>query len=116
MNEMLCSKCRQKISNTNNNILTIEKKVCEKLEVSNDLIFQKDRHSNIVLCRAIIFYFARKTGWALKPLAQRYDMHHTTIISALRMIDDLIFTDEKTRNVVKNINDLLLESKIKWLK
>jgi len=70
----------------------------------------KSRMRNTVLARHIAMYLIRKlTNLSLKDIGSIFeDMHHTTVLTAVRKIEDKIRDDEgfsiKIRDITSNIN------------
>lgn len=116
MSQILCSHCRQNIANSKANIVTIETIVCKTMGVDINKVYEKNRQRNIVICRAIIWYFARKIGWSLEALGRHSMMHHTSVINGLSTLNALMETDDHIYDTVDELKKILKNTKLKGKK
>lgn len=82
--------------------------VCEVLGVYKPNIFTKCRRQEYVFARQISIYLLRKNHpmVSFKTIGNYFDgRDHTTCIHSIARIQDLIDTEEKTREIVKLIEE-----------
>lgn len=66
----------------------------------------QSRAKNISLCRQIAMYLIRKlTGLPLKDIGLHFeDRNHTTVLSSIRKIEELLITDPEIASTIKDIS------------
>lgn len=66
----------------------------------------QSRAKNITLCRQIAMYLIRKlTGLPLKDIGLHFeDRNHTTVLSSIRKIEELLTTDPEIASTIKDIS------------
>jgi hypothetical protein len=84
----------------------IENIICVGEGFTPDEIHVKSRETAIKETRQIIMYFAKsKTRMTWKAIADYFDMNeHSTVISACKRINDLIYTDESFKAKIEKYN------------
>lgn len=69
----------------------------------------RSRFDHIRIPRQIVFYFLRKyTVISLQEIGETLGYDHTTVISAIRKVDDYIATGDKWAGVIKEFEQVLL--------
>lgn len=69
----------------------IEQVVCTQFQVSRDLIYTKTRKREVVVARMAFMYLLKKhTSFSLKKIGITLRRDHTTVIHAIKTIDDLM--------------------------
>lgn len=65
--------------------------VCNYYGLKKDVVYTRRRDGIIPLARFMIMYFLRsKTRLTLKQIGDQFGRDHTTVINAVRRIDDLL--------------------------
>jgi len=85
-----------KRKNTNLNIETIQRIVCEYFNIKEDLIRAKTRKKEIVIARQVSMYLSKElTNFALKTIGLHFGgRDHTTVIHACQTIEKRIGKDK----------------------
>ena len=75
-------------------------------------IHAKTRKRHIVDARRIFFYLARKhTRFSLSVLGGYFNLDHATALHGIRSAKDFIKTDEEFREILYNLEDIVLGRK-----
>lgn len=59
------------------------------------------RNYTIALLKHIAFYKMRADGYTFKEIADNFNMHHTSVMHAVKKIDDRIGSDEEVKILYK---------------
>jgi chromosomal replication initiation ATPase DnaA len=87
---------------------TIERVVCEYFDTSAQKLRQKTRQQEIVYPRQMFVYFLMtRTSMGCAAIGRVLLRDHTTILNNKKRIDDLLFCDDKVKNDVREITELL---------
>ncbi|MBN2104401.1 chromosomal replication initiator protein DnaA [bacterium] len=86
----------------------IQRVVCEYYEIPDDLLRGKSRKKEIALARQIAMYLSKEmTHYSLKSIGLHFGgRDHTTVIHAIRTIDDLLSNKEKDHKFPETIDTL----------
>lgn len=70
---------------------------------------KRDRYRDLVVTRYLFYYMARHYfGAKLREIQGLMNVHHTTIIHGLKLVDDLVYIgDEKITQYIDAIHDLV---------
>ncbi len=84
--------------------------VCEFYGLDPDQLKTRTREREVVLARQIGFYLARKmTGRSLPEIGRQFGgFDHSTIVHAIRRIDELLISNPEIRTDVDMISGALL--------
>lgn len=87
----------------------VKRKTCEFFKVKEDVIDSRSRKQPISYIRQLIIYLSSIHTEASQPQIGLNigGRNHTTVIHSINQIKNLIETDEKTRNDIKEIEKLL---------
>lgn len=87
----------------------VKRKTCEFFKVKEDVIDSRSRRQPISYIRQLIIYLSSIHTEASQPQIGLNigGRNHTTVIHSINQIKNLIETDEKTRNDIKEIEKLL---------
>ena len=93
------------------NLIDLKYIIERKLGVNLHL---KTRKRHIVDARRMFFYLARRhTRFGLSILGGFFDLDHATALHGINSAKDLIKTDEEFREILYNLEQLVLEKKEK---
>jgi chromosomal replication initiator protein len=83
----------------------IEKLVCEYYDIKVSAIKVPRRQRKLAFTRQVIMWLVRKyTKMTLSEIGARFNgKDHTTVIYAIRQIDNLIYSDERVRSQVRHL-------------
>lgn len=83
----------------------IQRTVCEYLDIAEDLIRAKTRKREVVRARQIAMYFCKEmTQHSLKTIGLHFGgRDHSTVIHAVKTVEDQVETDEQFRDTVDQI-------------
>ena len=83
----------------------IQRKVCEYLNIPEDLIRAKTRKQEIVNARQIAMYLSKElTNFSLKTIGLHFGgRDHSTVIHAYQTVEDFSKTDAKYRSLVQQL-------------
>lgn len=92
---------------------TVTAQICEYFGLTVEALRSKTRKREIVIARHIAMYFCEENGLgSLKSIGIFFGgRDHSTVIHALRSVEDDVFTDAKFKNTVEEIRKLLKEGK-----
>jgi len=77
---------------------TIQKIICEELEVPEDSFFSNCLIREVVVARQCFCYFAKLfTSYSLESIGQFIDRDHSTVIYSIKQIKNLMKFNKKTR-------------------
>ena len=86
----------------------IECFVCSAKSVSPYQLAGKTRKREIVYPRMLTHYFARiLTPLSLKSIGQKHNRDHTTVLNSIRIINNLMETDETIKEDVSTLLSML---------
>ena len=89
-------------------ISTVEATICTHYNVSIDAIYERTRVRRIVECRHVIWWYLRKHGMTFQAISEQYLMKdHTTIISAVNKIKNILEVDAIMKSNIAEINQKL---------
>ena len=88
----------------------VQKEVVEFFNVSLHELKNKSRHKNIVVPRQIAMYLSRKlTGHSLPEIGAAFGgKDHTTILHAVKKVEEVLLKDEQIRKIVETLQNSLL--------
>ncbi|OZC04210.1 chromosomal replication initiator protein DnaA [Rubricoccus marinus] len=91
------------------NIEQIQRVTCEVLNIPEDLVRARTRKREVVQARQIAMYFAKQlTKHSLKTIGQAFGgRDHSTVIHAVRSVEDQIDTDPLFRETVDRVRKKL---------
>lgn len=83
--------------------------VCDYFKIHKGKLREKNRKTELVYGRQMVMVLLRKkTTMSLHEIAKTLGYkNHTTVISAVRHIDDLVETDESVRQDLKTLMELV---------
>jgi chromosomal replication initiator protein len=88
----------------------IVKVVCNHFELPVDRIFDSNRKREYVYGRHVICYFLlRYTKMNKSRIGEFINRDHTTVINALRVLHDLMYTEDEVREEIEIIRTKILE-------
>ena len=92
-------------------IEAVQKEVANYFNIKLADLKSQQRHQAVARPRQIAMYLARKLVKASYPeLGNRFGgKDHTTVLSACRKVDELIKSDQKTRNIVDELERRLTQ-------
>jgi hypothetical protein len=80
-------------------IQEIINEVCKTFDVGEHMLYQKTRKRNVVMPRFFAIYFIKMfTTLTLTKIGTIFNRDHSTIISAINTIDDLLSYDKEIQN------------------
>ena len=89
-------------------ISTVEATICSHYNIPIDAIYERTRVRRIVECRHVIWWYLRKHGMTFQAISEQYLMKdHTTIISAINKIKNIIEVDIDMKRNIAAINTQL---------
>jgi chromosomal replication initiation ATPase DnaA len=85
-----------------NNIQRLSEAICEYFTISWDQLIANNREHERVIARQLFCWFAIKYfNYKKVQIASLLDRHHTSVIHAIKTVDDMIYT--KDEEYVKDI-------------
>lgn len=89
-----------------NIIQDIQEKTCTYFSISIELLKSNKRFKNIVLARHIAMYLTREQGFSFPEIAREFNRRdHTTVIHAVKKIEEQIMDDQKLGCMVDDIRE-----------
>ena len=90
----------------------IQRAVCHHFHVRSSDLTSKDRHRTIALARHVAMYLAKqRLGVSFPELGRAFGKDHTTVMSAVRKVDELRRTDHQVRAHLDAIEKRLANDK-----
>lgn len=89
----------------------VQKHVAEFYNISLHELKNKSRHKNIVIPRQIAMYLSRKlTPHSLPEIGAAFGgKDHTTILHAVKKVEEVLLKDEQIRKIIETLQNSLLE-------
>jgi chromosomal replication initiator protein len=82
----------------------IIERVCFEFGCTEEELLSDNRERRFVVARDTVAFLLRKhLGFTLKSIATLLNRDHSTILIALRRVDDLFFTKDSIAKVIKTI-------------
>jgi hypothetical protein len=84
----------------------IEAVICAGEGLSPEMIHTKNRHQDIVFCRQLIMYYARKTTHlSFREISKYFNLDHATATFSVNVIHNRLETDKKIRQKMEFYNN-----------
>jgi chromosomal replication initiator protein len=89
----------------------VQKQVSEFFNVSIQELKNKSRHKNIIVPRQVAMYLSRKlTAHSLPEIGAAFGgKDHTTILHAIKKVEEVLLKDEQIKKIVETLKSSLLE-------
>lgn len=89
-------------------IVIIETLVCWEYKIAQNILYQKGRKQNLVMCRYTIYYLAEKhlhqTGIYSK-LGRRYNQNHATILYGIQTLKNHIKYNDPYKQIIERCDN-----------
>lgn len=91
--------------------------VCEQLSVNPEQVVKRSRKEHLVFARQVYFYVAKTCiKSTLKQIAGYLSLDHSTVVHGIKRVEDLIYTEKKTRDqineIVRSVNEWVNEKDV----
>ena len=89
----------------------VQKEVAEFFSLSVNELKSKSRHKNVIVPRQVAMYLSRKlTTHSLPEIGAAFGgKDHTTILHAVKKVEEILPKDEQIRKIVETLRISLLE-------
>ena len=87
----------------------VEALVVDYYEVKAEVLYSKKRDRHFLTPRHVSMFLMRKyTAYSLKDIGKRFHRDHTSVMHAVKKVEDLMETDESMRRDVQLIENAIL--------
>lgn len=89
-------------------IADIQREVCAEFGVTREHLIGPDRSRRYVVPRHMAMFIARQHGFSYPRIGRAFGYrHHTTIIHAVRIVDELSLSDNELRSAIDRVRQKL---------